>query len=711
MLRIIIALFVSALFSSNIYALDNDDSDTPTLKNSQKTIPHHAIKPKKTSATKPLHNLTNKKVNSVHAKKSLNTDKAMPSHLAELSKHSVSSHSSMSKPASMKLASLTKTDILSDIKRQAAVAEKAANVAINNKVHAKQYSSLISHRLDKTKQAVVAKQPVVAISKQSVITKQPIVAMNSVAKNSAISKQPVITKQPIVAISSTTFKQPFASEQSIPSKQPITAKISLPTEIATTIKMNHSSIATKPQLAEIKPAPVKLADSTRTNDVAEMKRLANAAEIAASLAIENKMGLKQSLHVPSTSKVVSYEQTKDSQHTNTAAKYSTVDAPKTSITARHVTTVTSQASSIAKHVITTSSQKSAVAPRPVATSNLAVASNSTTSTSQPIKSQPPLIFADTTQIANAQMMSQLQQSLIPQNMSTIGLPTAKPAPISKPVPLNVSKIENITGIKGELNKQDQTYKISVPRDDLKTTVNGTVITPEMGLTSSITLKSIDKNALLVGELALAPDQVNPLIAVALQNGLQVTALHNSFMWANPQIIFMRIEGTGTQENLAKGLNKIFAEIKTTSNGRGDLPFANVDPEDTTLNPQKLDTMLGLKGSLKNGVYKVALRQSPSIENDKMNELGASTWATFIGSNSEAVVNGNFILQQAELQKVLAALYNSNIYIIGIDQQTANSQPYVSIHFLGIGSTKELAKGVRNALNLSKHIATPDENAG
>ncbi len=104
--------------------------------------------------------------------------------------------------------------------------------------------------------------------------------------------------------------------------------------------------------------------------------------------------------------------------------------------------------------------------------------------------------------------------------------------------LDSSQIETLTGAKGQLDQKENVFKVSMPRDDLSMKVEGVKVTPPMGLTSWAAFKPIGKKAVVMGDLVLTEDQVNPIMDVALSNGLSVTALHNHYLWDNPRIMFM-----------------------------------------------------------------------------------------------------------------------------------------------------------------------------
>lgn len=116
--------------------------------------------------------------------------------------------------------------------------------------------------------------------------------------------------------------------------------------------------------------------------------------------------------------------------------------------------------------------------------------------------------------------------------------------------LDTAKIEALTGAKGTLDDKEGAFKVSVPRTDLRVSVGGVRLTSAMGLTSWAAFKPVGAHAMVMGDLVLLEDQVNPVMSTALDNGLQVTALHNHFFWDTPKVMFMHIAGMADQEALA-----------------------------------------------------------------------------------------------------------------------------------------------------------------
>jgi hypothetical protein len=261
--------------------------------------------------------------------------------------------------------------------------------------------------------------------------------------------------------------------------------------------------------------------------------------------------------------------------------------------------------------------------------------------------------------------------------------------------LDTAKIEQLTGMKGQLNEKEGVFKVSFPRKDLNVVAGGVHLTPPMGLTAWAAFTKVGAHAAVMGDIVVTEDQINPAMSAALDNGLEVTALHNHFAWEQPRIMFMHIGGMGDEATLAAGVGKVFEALKQ----KGPVPQADIDPAKTTLEPAKIEAILGHKGELSNGVYKVTIGRETKMAGHWMgNAMGVNTWAAFAGSDESAVVDGDFAMKESELQAVLKTLRHAGIYVLAIHQHMTGETPRVMfLHYWGIGKTEELAKGLASAL--------------
>ena len=269
--------------------------------------------------------------------------------------------------------------------------------------------------------------------------------------------------------------------------------------------------------------------------------------------------------------------------------------------------------------------------------------------------------------------------------------------------VDTAKIEQLTGVKGELNEKEGVFTIRVPRTDLQVTIAGVKMNPAMGLTSYAAFMKAGANTMVMGDTTLLEDQVNPVMSVALDSGLEVTALHNHFFWASPKVMFMHIGGMGNEEKLASAVGKVFAKIKETSAGKGEIPKADIDPSKTSLDPKKIENIMGVKGQLASGVYRITIGRTTKMHGHEVgNAMGINTWAAFAGADDKAVVDGDFVMLEEELQSVLKALRRAGINVVAIHNHMEMESPrMVFLHYWGIGSTSDLAKGLRVSLDAQK----------
>jgi hypothetical protein len=265
---------------------------------------------------------------------------------------------------------------------------------------------------------------------------------------------------------------------------------------------------------------------------------------------------------------------------------------------------------------------------------------------------------------------------------------------------DTAKIEQLTGVKGDFNETEGVFKVSVPRTDLSVSAAGVRLTPPMGLTSWAAFKRVGDHTMVMGDIVLLEDQVNPVMSVALEHGLEVTALHNHFFWDTPKVMFMHIGGMGDEAVLAGAVGKVLARIKDTSGGKGEVPQAELEPARTSLDPKPIEEIIGVKGQLANGVYKLTIGRTTKMAGYEVgNVMGVNTWAAFVGSDDKAVVDGDFAMLEPELQPVLKALRHAGINVVAIHQHMTMETPRIMfLHYWGIGATRALATGLKAALD-------------
>ena len=204
----------------------------------------------------------------------------------------------------------------------------------------------------------------------------------------------------------------------------------------------------------------------------------------------------------------------------------------------------------------------------------------------------------------------------------------------------------------------------------------------------------------MGDLVLREDQVTAVMDAALDSGLEVTALHNHFLAESPRILFMHIAGMGETDKLAAAVGTTFRRIAESAKTPVARPSADIDPARTTLDPKRVESILGMPGDFKDGVLRFVVSKPARMHGTAVGAaMGVNTWAAFAGSDTQAVVDGDFAMLESELQGVLKALRRAGIEIVAIHSHMTGEDPRILfLHYWGVGPTEVLAKGLRSALD-------------
>ncbi len=270
--------------------------------------------------------------------------------------------------------------------------------------------------------------------------------------------------------------------------------------------------------------------------------------------------------------------------------------------------------------------------------------------------------------------------------------------------LDAARIEETAGAKGALSKDEGVFKVNYPRTDVKVTVDGTQLPPFMGLTSwAAFMPGKSSEAMVMGDMVLFQDEVNPVMTVALDHGLAVTALHNHFFFDEPKVYFMHIEGEGKTVELATGVKAIQDKVKEIRGGSRTIAkdFGSRSlPAKSDISAATVERNLG-KGQAKDGMYKVVIGRATTMPCGCTvgKEMGVNTWAAFYGDDNNALVDGDFAVLDGELQGVLKSLRKSGVNIVAIHSHMESENPKILfLHYWGRGPAADLAKAVKAAVN-------------
>ena len=271
--------------------------------------------------------------------------------------------------------------------------------------------------------------------------------------------------------------------------------------------------------------------------------------------------------------------------------------------------------------------------------------------------------------------------------------------------LNTARIDELTGLKGKMNEKEGVYKITFPRSNVKVVVDGWTMPPFMGLGTWAAFTESPRGAMVMGDTVLFEDEVNAAMSAAVDNGLNVTALHNHFFFDQPKVFFMHIEGEGTTEKLASAVKKVYDTTKAIR-GPDAKPAESFSvvaqpslPEKNSTAAAPLNEIFGTQGESKDGMVKFTIGRPAKMHGVTIDkDMGVNTWAAFAGSDDNAIVDGDFAVTEDELQPVLKSLLKDKINIVAIHQHMTHEEPRIMFfHYWGRGRAKDLANAVKGGL--------------
>jgi len=245
------------------------------------------------------------------------------------------------------------------------------------------------------------------------------------------------------------------------------------------------------------------------------------------------------------------------------------------------------------------------------------------------------------------------------------------------------------------------HRYGFPRTDLQVTLDGVTIRPTLALGGWAAFKPMHGGAMMMGDLVLLDAEINPVMAKLIENGLEVTAVHNHILRSSPLPFYMHVGGHGDPVKLATALRTALAESKTPLTP----PAAAANPPAIDLDTAQLDQIIGAKGQANGGVYQFAVpRRDPVSENGmQLTPPGPTGVATAIGfqptGGGKAAITGDFVLTGEEVNPVIKALRENGIEVTAVHSHMLTEQPrLIFMHFWANDDALKLAKGLRAALD-------------
>jgi hypothetical protein len=303
-------------------------------------------------------------------------------------------------------------------------------------------------------------------------------------------------------------------------------------------------------------------------------------------------------------------------------------------------------------------------------------------------------------------MSRLMKYIPPTAMAGLlvaGLASWASAPAEH---LDAGAIAAASGAKATTT-DDGVVRIAWPRTDVPVAVDGVALKPFAGLGSWAAFTAAPHGAMVMGDTVVFQDEVTPAIDAAFAAGLEVTGLHNHFFYDEPKVYFMHVGGRGDPAKLAGGVKAVWDAVKKVRAGapKPDVAFPEIGPESGEVDQKMVEEVLGHKSQSQDGVVKVTIGREGTMHGVKVGgSMGLTTWMAFTGGSKHAVVDGDFIMSAAEVQPVLHALRKADIHVVALHNHMVGEQPaYYFTHFWGKGPARDLARGLRSALDAQKAV--------
>jgi hypothetical protein len=286
-------------------------------------------------------------------------------------------------------------------------------------------------------------------------------------------------------------------------------------------------------------------------------------------------------------------------------------------------------------------------------------------------------------------------------LATISMAASAQVSPAQEVPGDYQQVLKIVAKQGDYKAN--VLKVNISRNDLHMKIVGYSVPTPFGFGGWFAMtKGEGGEDVVMGDLVLTQDEVNPVLSALLDHGLEVTALHNHFFWDEPRVFFMHIHGHGKALELADQL-KPAIDLIGQSQSAGAGQTASASAKQSALDTDKIAKIVGHAGEQNGPVYKITIGRD-DLDVKEMGatinaRMGLNTWAAFAGSNDDAAVAGDIAMLESEVQPTLKALRAHGLDVVAIHHHMINSRPMIIfLHYWGRGPIDKLAGGFKAALD-------------
>lgn len=247
------------------------------------------------------------------------------------------------------------------------------------------------------------------------------------------------------------------------------------------------------------------------------------------------------------------------------------------------------------------------------------------------------------------------------------------------------------------------YRVGFPRTDLHVALDGVQLKPTLALGSWLAFVQHGRDVMVMGDLVLTDEEVNPVMKRLLDGGITITALHNHLLRASPHTMYMHISGMGDGAKLATTLHDALALSKTPFPVAGGATMA-AQPTSAPLDldTAAIDAALGHKGKVNNGVYAMSIPRAeiPSSGGMTIPEaMGSAIAINFQPTGGgKAAIAGDLVLTADEVDPVLRSLRSSGIEVTALHNHMLDDSPRLFfVHFWANDDAGKLALAMAAAL--------------
>jgi hypothetical protein len=245
------------------------------------------------------------------------------------------------------------------------------------------------------------------------------------------------------------------------------------------------------------------------------------------------------------------------------------------------------------------------------------------------------------------------------------------------------------------------HRYGFPRTDLQVTLDGVALKPAFALGGWAAFKPAHGGAMVMGDLVLLESEITPVMTKLIENGIDVTAVHNHLLRASPATYYLHIGGHGDPAKMIAAVRAALEASKTPLTAPA--PAASQPAID--LDTAQIDQILGAKGQPNGGVYQLAVpRRDPISEDGTRHEpvgpLGVATAINFQPTGGgKAAITGDFVLLGSEVNPVIKALRENGIEMTALHSHMLTEEPRLFfMHFWANDDALKLARGLRAALD-------------